>query len=757
MLSVAVILASCTSSSPTPSPGANGSTTESSAPDESSSPLPEIEADSASKIDDAERAGAIDHDTALLYKVYASLDYGSLPVAYQSSNPASEEATTILAELSGRLDALPAELRAKVNPFFLRPTDPDSFWQKRSATALAPGSIQLATFSLIDYKYVDATDTAVRVWYPVCSALVPVEDCHDPAGGAPYVERAQQLADEIDNSAMWDKEKTAMLGHEPCTDASSPNNGGDGRLDIYLVATGRYGALDWGGRAGTLDPTNYGKTLPGVDVPETVENPGCPTTSHIIVDSNRDFDRLKSTAAHELFHAFQFSFKNAVLSDRDWWVEASATWAMDLVYPRLNHEQGYLKGYWSMAGGNDEGPLDNTAGMAEYGAYLWAFYLVQKSGDTGGTAVGHLWQASETLSPIEAMGQLAGWSDRFKEFALWNWNKESFSVKYIDAGAQISEAKLSQDTTCMVGSGKTDCLLKLGKTTTQFLQFPTSVQYYEGVPDKAVQLLRFDLSQLRGKPGLGIQAILSIGQQAGTKVEDWTALSERKFCLNSEDLRKIVLIVSNSNVASDQAIDGAIKVEALAAGCGGFVGSADALFRDESGAVVATAHAGDVVWQEDPTAPGSGTYHVVSGTLDWSLPGTWISTNGLEQTCSYTPKSGSESLIADEPNGSGGGESDVPAMPGENNYLFIDSREQPATYRSAGVIAIHTPVREECGGSLTGGEVNLNFFGWGWMSTWIDTDPVGGKQVSLSGGHLVVEGNYSVRSVEYSWKFTSSP
>ncbi|MDQ2966026.1 MAG: hypothetical protein M3R57_09280 [Chloroflexota bacterium] len=563
---MAVVLASCTSSSPTASPGGSDSITTPSPTGGAST-----EADSVTKIEAAEGAGTIDHDTALLYELYAALDYASLPVEFQSSDPATPEATGILAELSTRLSSLSAELQAKVAPYFLRPDDPDSFWKKGPATtAAAPGSIRLAAMSLveykislIDYKYIDATDTAVRVWYPVCSALVPVEDCHDPAGAAPFVERAQQLADEIDSSAMWDLERTAMLGHEPCTDATSANNGGGGRLDIYLVVP--FVGLDWGGREGTLDSSTYGKTLAGAAVPEPTGQPGCPATSHIILDANRPFDRLKSTAAHELFHAFQFSFKNAALGDRDWWAEASATWASDLVYRSLNYEQEYLKGYWSMAGGKDEGPLDNTAGMAEYGAYLWPFYLVQKSGDATGTAVGRLWQASETVSPIQAMGQLPGWSDSFKEFALWNWNKESFSVKYVDGSAQISAAKLSQDTTCMLGSGKTNCLLKLGKDTMQFFQGPTTVQYYEGVPDQAVQLLKFDLTELQGKPGLGIQAILSIGGDAGTKVEDWTALSDRTFCVKSDDLRKIVLVVSNSSLTSD--LTGAIKVEATAAGC----------------------------------------------------------------------------------------------------------------------------------------------------------------------------------------------
>src|ERR1035437_10801417 len=61
VLSVAVILGSCGSPPPTASPGASGSITKSPAPGRSLSPVPAIEADSATKIDAAERAGTIDH------------------------------------------------------------------------------------------------------------------------------------------------------------------------------------------------------------------------------------------------------------------------------------------------------------------------------------------------------------------------------------------------------------------------------------------------------------------------------------------------------------------------------------------------------------------------------------------------------------------------------------------------------------------------------------------------------------------------
>src|SRR5450759_299239 len=225
----------------------------------------------------------------------------------------------------------------------------------------------------------------------------------------------------------------------------------------------------------------------------------------------------------------------------------------------------------------------------------------------------------------------------------------------------------------------------VGETFTSVDQVPTTVQYYEGVPDKAVQLLKFDLTELQGKPGLGIQAILSIGQDAGTKVEDWTGLSERKFCLNSEDLRKIVLVVSNSNVASDQAIDGKIKVEAAKV-CGlptRFVGSATATYHFQGNGVDggATVSATGVVWQRTNDA---GDYEVIAGTFEWSIRGGVICSSSGSGTELLRPDE--ESTIDQAGNG----------LPPEEAVLALRWDGDALTYVANGSVNIHAEYTANC-------------------------------------------------------------
>ncbi len=581
LLAAALVVSACGSSTPTPAPGeatAPVSSAEPSAvagetpggmtPGAAATPAaPEVPS-SSSLIGAAEQAGTIDHDTALLYQLYSALAYGSLPSAYRSDNPAVPDATTILAELRLRFAQLSPDLQNRVAPFFKRPSDPESIWQKRLAAGRSDaGSVVTAAFTAaaIDYRYVDAEATPVRVWY---AAPLGEEDQR----------LAIQLADEIDRSQMWAKEQRAMLGHTPCSDEhlGDPRNGGDGRLDIYLVYPGV--GLDWNGRTATLPRDETGTPTGGVTIDDDFGR-DCPYATFIALNAARSFDHLKSTTAHELFHAFQLSFRNSEEPDRAWWSEASATWATDLIYPELDFEQWFLNGFWSHARGA-EGPLDRFVYAAgpQYAAYIWPFYLRQYASGNE-EVVGRLWQASETLAPIQVMGKLNGWADRFKEFALWNWNREPL-IKYRDGGEAIAPEMLGQNTMCM----RVDCILTLGTYNLYLGELgPASVEYLEGKPEVDVGELRFDLGSVQGKPGVGLQAIVSIGDSPGeVKVEDWSNRAERRFCLDSEDVRKIVLVVTNSSVDPASKLSGSIPIEA-SPGCPAITRASATYTKDSTG------------------------------------------------------------------------------------------------------------------------------------------------------------------------------
>ena len=423
----------------------------------------------------------------------------------------------------------------------------------------------------------------IRVWY---------EDLEGMAA------KAAAFVVEIDRSQMWAKEQAAMPDGTVCTDAGlsgefPQRNGGDGRLDVYLVPTGggRSGGLDFAGRAASLTLPD-GTVANGVAVPDGTDS--CGTIPFLVLNANGDPDDLAGTMAHELFHAFQFSFRNSLEYNRSWWAEATATWARDLVDAGSNGEQSYLDGFWSRAEGA-EGPLDRfTYGRPpQYAAYLWPFYLRQKLGSTNGSIVGRLWKASETEDPIHVIEALAGWPDMFKEFALWNWNNDDPSlIRYKDEpDGVIPSTVLTQLTSCMSGDGcetKADgssrSLLANGTHSVPIDARYTSVQYLAASPEVDVAELRFDLREVQAKRGIGIQAILWIGDApAQVRVEDWSDRAERRFCTASEDVRKIVLVVTNSAVDPIGDFRGAITVDATADGCPPVTTSTATYTKDSTG------------------------------------------------------------------------------------------------------------------------------------------------------------------------------
>jgi hypothetical protein len=580
---VVLVIASCAAPNQTPAPSGGASATVGTpAPGTSvpSAPVAVAVPSMMDKIEAAERNGTLDHDTALVYELYAALDVGSLPSEYLSDSNEAPEGTGPLAELVGRLDQLTPELRGRVEPILKRPTEVDSFWALRdqrssqgvvSPLALsAPITLAQADDLDLEYGFVDANiSTPIRVWYAL-------------ARGDSERQLAQKLATEAETTDMWAKEKKAMVGRQPCSDLEQedPRNGGNENLDVYLIRP--LTSLSWNGRTATV-AVPEARSIFGITVPVEA-GAGCAWITYIALNGALGWDDLRVTLAHELFHSFQLSFRNTGFHDRHWWLEASATWAEDLVYPLRDTERIYLPSHWSDVQG-PAGPIDSTEGTAEYAAYLWPFFARQRAGGDE-TEIGQVFEQQEgAKSPLQVIHDTAGWAESFRKFALWNWNSTAVT-DYVDAGRPIPEAELHQQTTCL----KNDCIIPIGKQDLYLTLRRTSTEYFEGTPAKDVKQLRFDLSDLKGKAGAGVQAIVSIGQPgpgSEVRVEDWTGLDKRIFCIAREDVRKIVLVLSNSEIVpadeirptadippkmetipSGPTILGKIAIEALAEGCG---------------------------------------------------------------------------------------------------------------------------------------------------------------------------------------------
>ncbi|GAB3862403.1 hypothetical protein GCM10028801_27880 [Nocardioides maradonensis] len=116
----------------------------------------------------------------------------------------------------------------------------------------------------------------------------------------------------------------------PLGDLSSPDNGGDARTDIYLGELSRYSLYGFC----TSDDPALNTEFAG--------------SAYCVLDNNyahaeypfhTPLENLEVTAAHEFFHAVQFSYN---FFQDHWIMEATATWAEDELYTDINDNVQYL-------------------------------------------------------------------------------------------------------------------------------------------------------------------------------------------------------------------------------------------------------------------------------------------------------------------------------------------------------------------------------------------------------------------------------
>ncbi len=482
-------------------------------------------------IDAAVENGLISAETGLVYRVYADFGDPRLPAQFRGDDSAAPADSDALKEAGAAYNSLSAAARATLDPFFLPPADPGSWWDLREGEAplLAAGVDASAVPAKWGFR--DAPTANVRVFF----------EAKFPGDAA----RAEAIASEVE-TVIWPK-LVALFGRSPLPDAGTLDpfkSGGDGRVDIYLL-----GAVN---RAETPSYNHACKKTPAyVRAPRDV--------SFAIV-------------AHELFHAFQWAFDVEVgcfyPGDYAWWAEATATWAQHYVYPEGNSEQALLG--WVL--NNPTQPLDLKNDGHEYGAYLFAFYLAQKLGNA---IIANTWTAAEEVGSLQAIdkaindaGEPGGFNKYFKEWVADNLNRfhdnflgDYFAWDGIDRGVEVKRSVLP---VIGDGSGARDWktlgrsagIPRLSATYTNwYINDPSAqlVEFFNGwtyrvdrVLDQQTGVVTFNTTALPDPTGLGVQVALKIG--GVWQVRDWTAVASATFCRSKpgENVEEFILIHSNA-------------------------------------------------------------------------------------------------------------------------------------------------------------------------------------------------------------------
>jgi hypothetical protein len=425
-LSLAIVLAllaaACSSATPSPTgptqasgPGATGSPG-------IGSPAPNFQPLPPSRqllISEALAAGRIDLVTSLVYRAQALFGLPELPAEFAGA-PSRGDDTALFDEIVDLLPTLAPADQARLRPFVVRPTEPDSVFSSARLNLIASlsGALPVAASGGQCSDWADSADadTRFKVW--ACKGS-------DPAAAAGDIATVAALMEEI--WGPMTQVPPAGMG-PPIPDGSGSNvsreYGGDGRIDIYLLSSGETVYRD--------GPQGISAVAAAVASPPYIDASGAPVkTSSAFMLVNRaripNTDGMKRDLIHEFFHVLQkaHNLRGPRKGAQDhWFVEASATWA-ETHYLRPTSEVVHT---WFQS---DFQPkpvgLESPVEGHDYAAYIWPFFMEMEA--NSGAPVFNAWVAIEAAASgdfkavTDAIDKQLPFATRFRDFAVRNLNE----------------------------------------------------------------------------------------------------------------------------------------------------------------------------------------------------------------------------------------------------------------------------------------------------------------------------------------------
>jgi hypothetical protein len=243
----------------------------------------------------------------------------------------------------------------------------------------------------------------------------------DQNGHPDYVDTVADVFDEV-----WRKE-VDDLGYQP------PPSDSDGLYDIYirdLSSTAQFGVTF---------PESLSPTTPSyIEIENNFTDP---------VFTTQGIDALRFTAAHEFFHAIQFSYYLSI--EAAWWYELTSTWMQDRIVTDVNDHHSLVAGYLAFpeAAIYEPPPIS----FRPYGAMIMGVYLTSVYGEN---TIRSAFEDLASLSPgayrIEDTdhGLPGGFAGFLPRYWVWNYLTGTRAVEggYYPEASAYDEVK-SQEVT----------------------------------------------------------------------------------------------------------------------------------------------------------------------------------------------------------------------------------------------------------------------------------------------------------------------
>ena len=196
------------------------------------------------------------------------------------------------------------------------------------------------------------------------------------SGRPDYVENVSDVLE-----LVWRTEVTNMGWRQPLSDRFAADNGGDGRIDVYLSQVGNEGIY---GYAAPDPQTTFDNTVYGYLVLDNDYSPaefGYPDP----------FNPRAVTSAHEFNHLVQFAYDAA----QDLWMqEATATWFEEALFPAVDDYLQYV-GPWAATGSI---PITAPVPQKVYGDVVWSIWLANRMTPA---VLERSWASSRTTYPAD--------------------------------------------------------------------------------------------------------------------------------------------------------------------------------------------------------------------------------------------------------------------------------------------------------------------------------------------------------------------
>ena len=281
---------------------------------------------------------------------------------------------------------------------------------------------------------------------PECDANVCV---HYVSGGkhkatSSYVNKVQSVMTNV-----WQTEVVEYGYRRPKSDVTSTNNGGNGKLDVYLANIGPQNLY---GYCTTDDP--HAKPASGYRYFDM--------SAYCVLDNDYAFDEfgypdptdpLKVTAAHEFFHAVQFGYD---YFEDYYFMEGTAAWMEDEVYDAVDDNIQYLR---DSPLSKPTRSLDKTTPFGIYGSWIWWRFLAEYVGPDASmdpSIIKDVWKradasptgpdmySTQATAASIAKRRIDAASGRFRRafaaFAVWN----TVPTRFYEEGARYRPANLAR-------------------------------------------------------------------------------------------------------------------------------------------------------------------------------------------------------------------------------------------------------------------------------------------------------------------------